>query len=374
MDTATYEVELRIDGTLIGDVRRIAQDLVWARRRTRAGVDSIDFTINDVLFQQWCVERGTDINNMLRPLALECRIIRNGVPVMGGFLATMPGYAPQGTSANLALRFDGYLNYLAGVYIAPIGTVTGAMGQVIVNQITDADNRARSAGKAFGFSRGVVSPMDSIMQTFDNYVSVKEFIVNRCDNVTGAGPFDVFFHPDRTYDIKKDSEFGDVIGDYSIYYPTRLNNVSATSISADEVEEYASTVIGIGSGEISSDPDKNTAVTDIQTNSAAVTKYGYSETILQDSSVTQKTSLQRNVSAELARISDPLWQPQIVLTGRQVNPTPNGEKKLWIGDTVALVNEEDLTGQTSGLFRVNELAVSVTATGAEIITPVLERV
>ena len=88
MENAKYEIELRIDGTLIGDVRRLAQNLVWARRRTRVGVDSIDFTINDVLFNQWCLERGTDINNMLRPLALECRVIRNGVAVMGGFLAT----------------------------------------------------------------------------------------------------------------------------------------------------------------------------------------------------------------------------------------------------------------------------------------------
>lgn len=374
MENARYEVELRIDGTLIGDVRRLAQNLVWARRRTRVGVDSIDFTINDVLFNQWCLERGTDINNMLRPLALECRIIRNGVPVMGGFLATMPSYTPRGTSADLTLRFDGYLNYLGGVYIHPIGTVTGAMGQIIVDRITEADTRARTAGKAFGLTAGTVSVMPGITHTFDNYITVKDFIANRCDNVTGAGPFDVFFHPDRTYDIIRDIDFGDTIVDYQIYYPTRLSNVSATSISADEVEEYASTVIGIGSGEISSDPAKNTAITAQQTNSEAVQKYGYYETILQESSISQQASLERNVAAELTRISDTVWQPQITLTGRQVAPTPRGEGKIWIGDTVSLVNESDLTGMTNGLFRVNELSVAVTATGAEIITPVLERV
>lgn len=374
MENARYEIELRIDGTLIGDVRRLAQNLVWARRRTRVGVDSIDFTINDVLFNQWCLERGTDINNMLRPLALECRVVRNGVAVMGGFLATMPSYTPRGTSADLTLRFDGYLNYLGGVYIHPIGTVTGAMGQIIVDRITEADNRARLAGKAFGLTAGTVSVMPGITHTFDNYITVKDFIANRCDNVTGAGPFDVFFHPDRTYDIIRDIDFGDTIVDYQIYYPTRLSNVSATSISADEVEEYASTVIGIGSGEISSDPAKNTAITAQQTNSEAVLKYGYYETILQESSISQQASLERNVAAELTRISDTVWQPQITLTGRQVAPTPNGEGKIWIGDTVSLVNESDLTGMTNGLFRVNELSVAVTATGAEIITPVLERV
>ena len=171
------------------------------------------------------------------------------------------------------------------MYVHPIGTVTGAMGQIIVDRITEADNRARLAGKAFGLTAGAISVMPGVTHTFDNYITVKDFIANRCDNVTGAGPFDVFFHPDRTYDIVRDTDFGDTIVDYQIYYPTRLSNVSATSISADEVEEYASTVIGIGSGEISSDPLKNTAITAQQTNSEAVRKYGYYETILQESSI-----------------------------------------------------------------------------------------
>ena len=73
INTATYEVNLYLNGRLIGNCRRLAQNLSWTRRRTKVGVDSIDFTINDVLFDQWCRQRSVTINDLLKPLALECR-------------------------------------------------------------------------------------------------------------------------------------------------------------------------------------------------------------------------------------------------------------------------------------------------------------
>jgi len=372
--TAKYEVQLRIDGTLIGNVRELAQNLTWVRRRTKAGVDEINFTINDVMFQKWCLERNTDINTMLKPLALDCRIIRDGVPVVGGFLATMPSYQPNGTSANLQLRFDGYLNYLAGVYMYPVGTQTGAMGTLVDNWIQLGESRATTAGKGFGLTTGTISAMNTVTYTFDNYKAIKDAITDRCDNVSGAGMFDVYFHTDRSYDIIKDSDFGDIITDYQINYPMQLNGQSATQIAANEVDGFASSIIGIGSGEVSPDADKNTAITSLQTDAAAVAEYGYAETILQDSSISRQTVLDINAATRLSNTANPIWQPTVQLIGRQINPTPNGDKKIWIGDTVTVNNSEDMTGMTNGTFRVNELAVDVSAAGGEIITPVLERV
>ena len=112
INVAIYEVNLYLNGTLIGDCRRIAENLSYTRRRTKLGADSIDFTINDVLFNEWCLARGTDINQLLKPYALECRLVRDGVEVIGGFLATMPAYAPRNASADLNLHFDGYLNQI----------------------------------------------------------------------------------------------------------------------------------------------------------------------------------------------------------------------------------------------------------------------
>lgn len=373
MNAPEYELELRLDGVLIGDVRRLAQNLVWERRRTINGVDSISFTLNDVLFEKWCEDRNTTIVDLLKPIALDCRVIRNGVPVCGGFLATMPAYTPNGTSANLDLQFDGYLNLLGGVYIRPTATQTAPMADMIEGWIYDADSRASTAGKAFGFVSGDLDNLATVTQTIDGYKTVKEAITDRADNITGAGIFDVYFHPDRTYDIKADSNFG-VTRSYIINYPTMLNGISAVSISAQEVDGFASHVIAIGAGEVSADAEKNTAIVSEYTNSDAVTTYGYFETLYQDSSISRQATLDGKAESQTAIQSNPMWQPEITLTGRQIAPSPTGDNCIWIGDRITINNTEDMTGQTSGKFRVQALSVSVTSSNAENITPVLERI
>lgn len=373
MNAPEYELELRLDGVLIGDVRRLAQNLVWERRRTINGVDSISFTLNDVLFEKWCEDRNTTIVDLLKPIALDCRVIRNGVAVCGGFLATMPAYTPNGTSANLDLQFDGYLNLLGGVYIRPTATQTAPMADIIEGWIYDADSRASTAGKAFGFTSGDLDNLATVTQTIDGYKTVKEAITDRADNITGAGIFDVYFHPDRTYDIKADNNFG-VTRSYIINYPTQLNGISAVSISAQEVDGFASHVIAIGAGEVSADAEKNTAIVSEYTNSDAVTTYGYFETLYQDSSISRQATLDGKAESQTAIQSNPMWQPEMTLSGRQIAPSPTGDNCIWIGDRITINNTEDMTGQTSGQFRVQALSVSVTGSNAENITPVLERI
>lgn len=380
LDSANYEVNLYINGTLIGDVRRLAENLTWSRKRTKVGADTIDFTINDVLFDEWCKARGTDIATMLKPLALECRIVRDGVEIIGGFLATMPGYQPLQTSATLSLRFDGFLNLLEGVYIRdtqtnlPLGTVTGEAGSMVSMMIQFAEDMASDAGKGYGFRAGTIDSLPSITHSFANYKTVKDWICDRCDNTTGAGPFDVYFHADKTYDVMGDAHFGDVITDWVAFYPTIANNTSVTSISAQEIGGFASAIIGLGSGEVSANPDENTALYEFVADPDKVSEYGYFEQMYQESSISTPAVMVRNITAELNNASNPLWQPEIELHGRQVAPKPTGANKIWIGDTITIQNTADLTGMTNGKFRVNELTVRVSASGDEIITPTLERV
>lgn len=380
MESAIYEVNLYLNGALLGDCRKIAEGLTYTRRRTKIGADSIDFTINDAIFSKWCAERKIEFNNVLKPLALECRLVRNGIEVVGGFLATMPSYSPLQTSADLNLHFDGFLNLLAGVYIRntstnlPLGTVSGYAGTLVSSMIQFANTVSGNAGKSYGLVEGYVDNMNSITHTFDNYKTVKDWICDRCDNTTGAGPFDVYFHADKTYDIKSDANFGDVITDWVANYPTILNAPSATSIQASEVNGFASAIIGLGSGEVSSNSDENTALWRFDSNAEAITEYGYFEELYQESSISTATVMDRNISAKLFNDSNPIWRPQITLHGKQVAPKPTGTTKIWIGDTITINNYIDLTGMTNGEFRVNELNVSISAAGDETITPVLERI
>lgn len=374
INTPTYEVNLYLNGSLIGDVREIAQNLTWVRRRTKVGADEIDFTLNDVLFGKWLEERKATLAEVLKPMALECRIVRGSVSIVGGFLATMPGYSPRGTSADLSMRFDGFLNLLGGVYIYPVGWIAGNAHQLIRSFITEANQRAANNGKAYGITAGEVNWLPWVQHTFDNYQTVKEWICNRCDNVTGAGQFELYWHADKVYDVIPDGSFGDRITDWIAYYPAMPNSPSAMSIRAEEVQGFSSCVIGIGAGEISSNAAENTAITARASNPNIVAEYGYYETIYQNSSVSDQSLLNSQTQTELSKAGNPQWQPQITLSGAQVSPVPSGDNKIWLGDTITINNEEDMTGMTSGTFRVNELSVAVSAAGGEAITPVLERV
>lgn len=368
-----YEVVLYLNGQIIGDVRKLAMNLKWVRRRTKAGADEIDFTLNDVLFNEWLGNRNTDINTVLKPYALECRIVRNGVSIVGGFLATMPSYSPNGTSANLDLKFDGFLNLLAGAYIRPIGTVRGAMNSLISRFISEADTRAKNAGKAFGFKAGNVTALANIEHTFDNYKSTKEWLTDRCDNVTGAGPFDIIFDADKTWNLYSEALAGDIIMDWVARYPANISQNSITQISASEVSGFASAVIGIGSGEVSSNANENTAITSYSMNANAVKEFGFCEEIMQDSSTATQSLLDANTNTKLATDSKFIWEPEVEFSGRQVEPKPSGNNKIWICDVITIENDEDLTGMTDGMFRVNELEVSVSSSNAETIKPTLER-
>ena len=370
--TANYSIELRLDGVLIGDIRNLAQNLNWKRCRTASGVDSINFTLNDQLFAEWCAERNTTINAMLKPYALDARIIRNGEAIAGGFLATMPAYSPNYDSANLAMRFDGYLNLLAGVYIRPTATQTDAAGTMVAGWIMDAESRAAAAGKGFGITQGVIQPLATIQRTFENYKTVKEAIVDICDNIEGAGPFDVIFDPDRSFYIT--NQLGRTITSWQLDYPTQLDGQSVTSINAAEVQGFASHIIALGSGEVSDDPLKNTVISSEESDATAISEYGYVEQLKQYSSVSVQTTLDQKCATDLANATAVQWEPKITLTGRQVAPSPTEDYGLWLGDTIYLNNRADLTGQTSGTFRINTISVDVSPNGGETITPEMERV
>lgn len=371
MDSASYKIELRLDGVLVGDVRSIAQNLTWRRCRTATGVDEIDFALNDKLFAEWCEQRGTTISQMLAPYALDARVIRNGEAVAGGFLATMPAYQPQNDSANLQMRFDGYINLLAGVYIRPTATVTKAAGAMVKDWIDFAEGKSASAGKAFGITAGNIQALATIQETFDNYKTVKEAIVQRCDNVTGAGPFDVIFNPDRSYYIT--NQLGRDISAWQLHYPAQLGGQGIATISAQEVQGFASHIIALGAGETSSDASKSTVIVAEEEDADAILQYGYVEQLVQYSSVSRQATLDNHCAADLNNATKIRWQPNITLLGRQTPPSPTEDGGVWIGDRVWLQNDADLTGFTSGYFRINQISVGVSANGGEIITPELER-
>lgn len=368
---ATYEVQLRLNGTPIGDIRELAENLHWTRNTTNYGIDAIEFTLNDRLFEKWCEEFGTTVKAMLKPIALECRISRNGELVAGGFLASLPAYQPLQASASLQMRFDGFLNLLDGIILSPTPQATKRADQFITDWIDIANARSAAAGKGYGFTQGSIQPLNTVQRTYDNYKTVKEALLQMTDNVDGAGQFDVIIEPDKSYYIT--NNLGRVITDWQLYYPPRDGGQSVATISAPEVQGFASRIITLGSGEVSSNPDKNTVITSSSTDASAIAEFGYFEAMTQYSSVSRQATLDSHNATDLYNATNLQWNPEITLFGRQTPPSPTADYGLWIGDRIYLENTADPTGMTTGWFKIMAIDVAVSATGAETITPSLER-
>ena len=181
----------------------------------------------------------------------------------------------------------------------------------------------------------------------------------------------MIFNPDRSYDIT--NQLGRDITAWELTYPAQLAGQGIATISAQEVQGFASHIIALGAGETSSDPAKSTVITAEYSNAEAISTYGYVEQLVQYSSISRQTTLNSHALADLNNASNVRWQPQITLLGRQTPPSPTEDYGLWIGDHIWLTNKADLTGQTSGKFRVNQISVAVSANGGEIVTPELER-
>lgn len=369
---ATYQIQLRLNGQPIGDVRELAENLRWTRNRTNYGIDAIEFSLNDQLFAKWCESYGTTIKAMLKPIALEARVIRNGEEIAGGFLASLPAYQPNQASATLQMRFDGYMNLLAGIILPPTALATKRANKFITDWINIANARSAAAGKPYGFVAQSIQNLATVQRTYDNYKSVKEAILEMTDNVDGAGQFDVIFNPDKSYYIT--NSLGRTITDWQLYYPPRDGGQSIATISAPEVQGFASHVLTLGAGETSSNPDQSTVITASSTDSNAVAEFGYFETMTQYSSVSRQATLNGHNATDLYNATNLQWNPQITLFGRQTPPSPTADFGLWIGDQIYLENTADPTGMTTGWFEIEAIEVAVSATGAETVKPRLERV
>ena len=225
----------------------------------------------------------------------------------------------------------------------------------------------------FNLKPGNISNLAVVDRGVPDYKTIKDTIADASDNSEGAGSFEFYINPDRTYDIIADANFG-TVQSYTIYYPHRPSGISATSVSANEVDGYRTRMICIGAGEVSSNPAENTAIiatADAQNNPSP---FAYCEGLLQLSSISTQSVLQKHADVEAEARSSILWQPKINLSGLHVSPAPIGDPFIWIGDTINFSNTLDPTGRMDGQFRVQQLDVSVSATGAETITPTLERI
>lgn len=357
-----YEIELRYDGNLVGNIFPITTSRSWRKRKN--GVDEINFSVSLKKMVQWCEERNTTLRELVTPMKLDARIVRNGVPLLGGFLYEVPGYTQsvENVDTEINFIFDGYLNLCAGLYNRPTTTYSARpISRYLKQELQNALNRASSAGYNFGITMGTIeewTPNDQ--NTYDSYKTIKDILIEQTDNTEGAGTFDVDFGYDRTFNIYH--EMGNDRTDTVIYYPSRPGVLNALSVSYDSWGDFASHVIGVGAG--NGVGDGGAALVRSVTSQSAIQEYGYYETMFQDSSISNATTLTNKLSGILASTTHPTLIPKITIVGNSIDIGTT----FWIGDVFTFRNDEDPFLETDAPLRIIELSCEIGDANEESLT------
>lgn len=356
-----YEIQLRFDGSLIGNVYPITTARSWSK--VKNGVDLIQFQVSMLKMREWCEQRGTALAEIVKPLKLDARVVRNGVPLLGAVLLEIPSYSLDNNKVDceLSFTFDGYLNIYSGIYIRPTITYTARpLNQYLVDLVNKANTRATNAGASTGVTIGTIETLGNDQNTYDSYKAVKDALTEQTDNETGAGNFDIDFTYDRQFCIYK--EMGNDRTDMVIRYPSVRGALNATSISFDAWKSLATHVIGVGAG--NGVGDGGAAL--VRETSAAqdafgISEYGYYEQVFQDSSISRASTLDNKISGVLEQGTRALLTPTIGIVGNQL---ALGET-FWIGDRFSFENNFDPFIPTSATLRVLQLDCTIDDTGAE---------
>lgn len=353
-----YEIQLRFDGTLIGDIMPITTARSW--QKVKNGVDQISFSVSMLKMQEWCIERNTTLAEIVKPLKLDARIVRNGVPLLGGILLEIPGYnlSNDTVDAVLDFTFDGYLNIYSGIYIRPTKVYNSQpLNQYLVAIVNDANSRASSAGAPTGVVVGHVDTLPNDQNTYDSFKAVKDILTEQTDNTEGAGQFDINFTYDRHFEIWQ--KMGNDRTNMLIRYPSVRGALNATSVSFDAWSGLATHVIGVGAG--NGVGDGGAALVAETQSASAISDFGYFETIFQDSSISREATLRNKISGVLNDGIQPRLTPKINIVGNYLELGT----LFWIGDTFSFTNELDPFIDTDAVLRVKELDCTIDDTGAE---------
>lgn len=356
-----YEIQIRFDGDLIGNIYPITTARSWSKIKN--GVDQIQFQVSMLKMQDWCRQRGTTLAEIVKPLKLDARIVRDGVPLLGGILLEIPSYSLDNNrlDCDLSFTFDGYLNIYSGIYIRPSITYSAQpLNQYLTDLLNRANNRAANAGAPTGVTIGHIDVLGKDQNTYNSYKSVKDALTEQTDNETGAGNFDIDFTYDRKFCIYK--EMGNDRTDAIIRYPSIRGALNATSVSFSAWKSLATHVIGVGAGNGVGDGGAALVTeTSAAQDAYGISEYGYYEQVFQDSSISRESTLKNKISGILEQGTKALLTPTIGIVGNQLKLG----QTFWIGDRFKFKNSFDPFIPTSATLKVLQLDCAIEDTGVE---------
>lgn len=351
-----YEVEIWWQGkTKVAEIGRLLNSFKWTE--TRNGVGAIDFNIDQGALMDYCNTINEEPSTLLQIKNTDVKIKRYGEYRMGGFVNDFPDPNFNQSNSTMSISCDGYLNLLADQVIRDAKRydqwyTTDIAGNLIeyANQKSGSNLGIQISGENY-FNTGIKRD-----RTYNNQQIVKDAVVALTSLGDGLHDFDFRFTPFRVWETFDASI--PIVHDMTIIYPapskTLTNQAGALSMSVGLVSDMANYIIvkGSGSGDVTP--------TAIAQDAESINQYGVHEAVISYSDISQVSTLQQYADAELAIRKQPVFLPKPKVSGAEFNVG-----KIHAGDVIRVVNNKSPWFHFDGLYRIEEMAVSVDSEGGE---------
>lgn len=356
---AVFSYDKARGATAIGDFWAIGQNWKINKNRNKASTASCDVSLRKIA--AWCAQYNFDVTRFFTPLRASVQIFdKNNVAIFEGFLTATPALALEGIDASVNLVFGDAIWVLTNDIVVPPKIYNTALSNAINTEINSAISRASSAGAPWGISVG--GHQDALATMEDSVTDVKnlaDFVLQRTNNVDGAGQFDVYATGNSVLEIWKNLGT-DITSSREISFPDFGQPGGAQKLDFPEWSNYFSDVFVTGAG--NGYGASGGAITSSRRSAGALANTGYSRFSRQDSSISVQTTLDAHASAYLAYTAKAFSTPTATVNADLLNFCDHRDGgDFWVGDTVAITVDDNFAQYfpvTSGYtFRVDAIAL-----------------
>ena len=368
-----WQINYSYDGVELGDLFSISSGLAWGKERN--SVRSISFSVSLRKLYEWCQTQDFDITRMFTPIKSTVKIVQQTSPtvsgtVVGGWLSQTPAFSfGNSADASVLFTFSTYLGLTAGAYIKPPYSYNDNFNDVAQYQIERIVERTIIAGAPWPISPGTSDVLAVVSDVLEAPKSLKDFLLERADNTTGTGSFDVYDDPDGVITLYE--KYGvDISSEVTFSYPDMGGKYDVKTISFPEWSNFVSDVFltGAGNGYATTSGAEGAAIFSTATNDDTIANTGYWEIATSESDISVQAVLDDKATSYVKNTDMAFVTPTITLDGDRFllyDHDQGGD--LWLGDSVFV----DATGWTDPLLplvtpiklRINSIDATINQQG-----------
>lgn len=344
--TPKYELELWVNGVLVGDITKLAKNRNFTL--TRNSSEELNFTLNVDAFEAYCASLGVQPLAILENYVTDVRVKRKGNYLFGVQVVDQD-FTLDGSGISVAIKATGFLDLLKDRYVTKdylgVERVAIATDLIATTQLASGN-----IADDFGIRSGPSQFSTGLNDTERNYTdqNVRDAIINLTN--LSDGQFDFRFNYDRSFET-----FGKIGSDRpntKFIYPY---NVTSAGIPRTATNLY-NYIIGIGSG--FGDAALRTETAD----GASRLQYKTRQKIQTWSDVSVLDTLDGNAYGYLQQTKAILMLPKLNVSGQFANLD-----YLGVGDRIPFAVEGHTMLPIDSTYRIEQMAVTLDDNDAESI-------